>query len=260
MQISVLRPIPQAAIDFVKAHEGCRLTVYPDVGAVLTAGYGHTSPMLRPGQTITQADADAYLAQDLITAATRLENAVGEACVAELTENQYAALLSFTLNVGIDPKWRICQLLTAKKFDQIPAELMRFVNAGGKKVQGLVNRRADEVKLWSTDEPGSVPGDPSSSFTRAVDTPPTVAASASVPLRKIPTFVGGCVTAVCTAGANFAPQVKEGVDGLTGAISPYVGQSAVLQSLTSHLALVGAAAATATVAFAWAQHRKAQAQ
>lgn len=43
----------------------------------------------------------------------------------------------------------------ARQFDQVPGELIKFVNAGGKKLQGLVNRRTDEIRVWSTDEPGS---------------------------------------------------------------------------------------------------------
>lgn len=258
MQISVIRPIPQAAVDFVKAHEGCRLTVYADVGGVLTVGYGHTSPALRPGQTIQPSDADAFLAQDLTTAATRLEGAVGEPCVNELTSNQYSALLSFVLNVGIDPKWRICQLLRAQQFDQIPAELMRFVNAGGKKVQGLVNRRADEVKLWSTDEPGSIPTSPSSSVTRAVDTPPTDSASSLTPTHKQPGFVAGCVAACTGAAAQWAPQIKSGADGVSSAIAPYVGKSEVLAAISSHLALVAACAAASVPVLLWVKNREAK--
>jgi lysozyme len=254
MLVSIIRPVPQVAIDFVKAHEGCRLTAYLDSGGVVTVGYGHTGPDVHMGMTITQDQADQYLAADLATAAQRLENAVGEACVTELTVNQYAAMISFTYNVGIDPKWRICQLLKAQSFDQIPAELMRFVNAGGKKLQGLVNRRADEVKLWSTNEPGSVPDDPSSSVTRAVDTPPT---SADVkPLAQSKRFISGCVTFCATSAAAIAPQIKSGADSINQAIAPYVGQSSVLQGISSHLALVGALCAAVTVGFVVLQHQQ----
>ena len=37
----------------------------------------------------------------------------------------------------------------AESHDAVPGELMKWVNAGGKKVQGLVNRRAAEAGLWA---------------------------------------------------------------------------------------------------------------
>ena len=254
MLVNVIRPIPPQAVDFVKAHEGCRLAAYLDSVGVATWGYGHTGPEVHLGATITQDQADDYLRQDLATSAHRLEAAVGEACIAELTANQYAAMLSFTLNVGIDPKWRICTLLKAGSFDQIPAELMRFVNASGKKLAGLVNRRADEVKLWSTDEPGSVPDSPPSSVTRAADTPPTPVALK--PLDQSKRFMTSCL-ATCVAGASaVAPQIKHGVDTISDAISPYVGQSTVLASVSSHLALVAAGVSAAVPVLIWLQHKK----
>lgn len=260
MLVNVTRPVPPQCIAFVKDHEGCRLSAYLDSAGIVTVGYGHTGPEVHMGLTISQDQADAYLGQDLHTAAQRLENAIGEACVQELTDNQYSALVSFTYNVGIDPKWRICQLLKAQSFDQIPAEMMRFVNAGGKKVQGLVNRRADEVKLWSTDEPGSVPIDPSSAYSRTVDTPPTASASASKPLGRQHTFIGSCIAAVCTAGSAVAPQVKSGADAASNAIAPYVGKSEILAGISSHLALVAAAAALAVPALLWLKQHEAKSQ
>jgi len=258
MLISAIRPIPDAAFSFVQAHEGCRLTAYLDSAGVPTVGYGHAGVAVHLGQTITQDQADDYLRQDLATAAQRLESAVGEACVTELTANQYAALLSFVFNVGIDPKWRICQLLKAQKFDQIPAELMRFVNAGGKKLQGLVNRRADEVKLWSTDEPGSVPVDPSSAYSRTVDTPPTASAAASNPLLKTWHYVLGLGSMGASVAAENAPKVKGVIDRTSDAIAPYAGHSAVVQGISDHLALVAACMAALTVGAMVISHQKAK--
>ena len=257
MLISVIRPVPPQAVEFIRAHEGCRLTAYLDSVGVPTVGYGHTGPDVHLGATITQEQADDYLRQNLATAARRLESAVGEACIAELTANQYAAMVSFTFNVGIDPKWQICKCLKAGNFDVVPSEMMRFVNAGGKKLAGLVNRRADEVKLWSTDEPGSIPENPPSSVTRQVDTPPTDAAVK--PLARSKSWWGGIVSAGLASASAVAPHVKDGVDGAAKAIEPYVGQSTVLQGLSSHLALVAAAAALAVPALLWLKNHEAKA-
>lgn len=258
MLINVIRPVPQEAVDFVKAHEGCRLTAYLDSVGVATVGYGHTGPGVRVGQTISQDQADDYLRQDLATASSRLEGAVGEACVTELTVNQYAALLSFVFNVGIQPTWGICQKLKAQQFDAVPAELMRFVNAGGRKLQGLVNRRADEVKLWSTDEPGSVPDDPSSSVTRAVDTPPTD--PVVKPLTKSKSFVNQCAQACLAGGTLVAGTIQGAGKSLNDAISPYVGQSAILQHLQGALIVALAGSAVLGVFLLWLKNQEAKSQ
>lgn len=256
MLIHVIRPIPEAACLFVKAHEGLRLAAYLDSANIPTVGYGHTGPEVRLGQTIAQGQADQFLAADLATAAQRLEAAVGEACVTELTDNQYSALISFVLNVGCDPKWTICADLRAQNFDAVPSQLMRFVNAGGRKLQGLVERRADEVKLWSTAEPGSIPDSPPSSVTRAVDTPPT--AVAVKPLGRSKSWIGSWVTAGLASASAVAPQVKHALDGVGAAIAPYVGQSAILQGVASHLALAAAAAAVAVPCLLWLKNHEAK--
>jgi lysozyme len=260
MLVNVVRPVPEACIAFVKAHEGRRLTTYLDSAGIPTIGTGHTGPEVRLGLTITDPRADAYLNDDLHTAAERLEAKIGEPCVQELTDCQYAALLSFVFNLGTGdpnkPEWRIWQLLRAQRFDQIPAEMMRFVNAGGRKVQGLVNRRADEVKLWSTGEPGSVPDDPGSSYSRQVDTPPTSAVVKGLDRSK--SFIGSCVAACATAAAAAAPKIKDAANAASNAIAPYVGKSEVLQGISSHLALVAAVAACAVPALLWLKNREAQ--
>lgn len=258
MLINVTRAVPPQCISFVNAHEGRRLTAYLDSANIVTVGVGHVARAMRVGDTISDQQADTFLAEDLTTAAERLEAAVGEACVTELTANQYSALVSFVFNVGCDPKWRICQLLKAQKFDQIPAELMRFVNAGGRKVQGLVNRRADEVKLWSTDEPGTVSEDPSSSVTRAVDTPPTVSASGVNPLSKTGHWIAGCAATCVTAASAIAPTIKGGLDQAQDAITPYVGHSTILAGISDHLALAAAGVSALALLLTWMSHQKAK--
>ena len=48
----------------LKVDEGCRLIAYQDTVGVWTIGYGHTAGV-HPGQTITQAQADAWLTEDV---------------------------------------------------------------------------------------------------------------------------------------------------------------------------------------------------
>lgn len=185
------RPIPPAARALVQAWEKCVLRVYDDrqpelilragdeakVKGVLTAGWGHTGLSLHLGMIITQSIADAWLDLDLERAAAALERKVASPeAVAELTDNQYSALVSFVFNLGTgDPKkkeWRIWRLLRAKDYAAVHNEFARFVYDDGVKVTGLVNRRAAEQALWAKDEPGTVTANLPSSVTRRANTEP----------------------------------------------------------------------------------------
>ena len=54
----------QAGLQLIESFEGLRLTSYQDSVGVWTIGYGHTSGV-KPGQTITQQQAQTFLQQDL---------------------------------------------------------------------------------------------------------------------------------------------------------------------------------------------------
>ena len=205
-----MRKIPDIAVDFIAEHEGVKLTAYQDSVGVWTIGYGHTGPDVLPKLKITATAAKNYLRTDLQTAARRLAMLVKQEIIDELTTHQYAALLSFVFNLGAGAKWTIWKVLNARQFDRVPLEFAKFVNAGGKKLQGLVNRRAAETVLWSTAEPGSTHEEMPSSQIRAMDTPPT---TADKPVTSSKTFwtgagvaVSGIVTGAQQIQALAAPQ------------------------------------------------------
>lgn len=84
------------AYDHVRFEEGLRLKAYQDWAGVWTIGYGHTGTA-KQGMTITKAQADALLAQDMATVEARLN-----ACIHRpITQEQYDALVGFAFNVGI---------------------------------------------------------------------------------------------------------------------------------------------------------------
>lgn len=241
-----MRQIPAAAIAFIKLHEACKLTVYLDSAGVPTSGYGHVTK-LPVDSTITQEQADADLEADLPIAGGRLASVVHPAIIDELTDNQYSALISFVFNVGSDPGWTIWKELNAARFDQIPAQLMRFVNAGSppRKLNGLVNRRAAEVALWSTDEPGSISDELPSSTVRAMPTPPTAVNPTPAPMQ--PKMIAGALTAVTTGSAV--------VTNLTQQAQPYAGKAHVIDTVLTGLAIAGFGLAVVTGLLMWLSHR-----
>jgi spore coat assembly protein SafA len=141
----------QKGLDLIKGFEGLRLNAYQDSGGVWTIGYGHTGGV-KPGDRITQAQAEQYLRQDTGSAQQAVRNAVK----VPLTQNQFDALVSFTYNLGAGAlqKSTLLKKLNACDYAGAQAEFGKFVHAGGQVLQGLVRRRAEEAALFGNKGPG----------------------------------------------------------------------------------------------------------
>lgn len=124
--------------------EGTVLKTYRDPVGILTSCMGHTGPELRMGQKFTLAQCEEQLAGDLLKHSRALD------CIRPpLTDGQKAAFISFAYNVG---NGAFCGSTLARKANagDMPgacAELDRWVYAKGKKLPGLVTRRATE-RQW----------------------------------------------------------------------------------------------------------------
>jgi lysozyme len=96
------------------------------------------------GLTVPQEQ--ALLQQDLASTEAAVNTHVARA----LTQDQYDALVCLAFNVGVNAFCRstLLRLINAGRLDLVPAEFMRWVFSGGQKVQGLINRRTNEVALW----------------------------------------------------------------------------------------------------------------
>lgn len=143
------RRINAAGLSLVKQWEALRTTAYRDAVGVWTIGYGHTraagGPVVTAGLKITADEADVILRTDLSKFEARVDRLVKVA----LTDNQFAALVSFDFNTGALDKSTLLKKLNKGDYNAVPAELMKWVNAGGKKLNGLVNRRSAEAGLWA---------------------------------------------------------------------------------------------------------------
>lgn len=135
-----------AGIKLIKEFEGCKLKAYRDIVGVLTIGYGATGPDVTEGLEITQEEADKRLAADL----EQFEKGVCRVVKVPLTENQLAALVSFTYNLGIGSLWRstLLQLLNKGDYGGAALEFPKWDHAGGKVVAGLTRRRLAEQALF----------------------------------------------------------------------------------------------------------------
>ena len=65
-----------AGISLTEISEGCRLIAYQDPAGVWTNGVGHTGSDVFPGQIVTQAQANAWLLQDIQTAVAAVKRLV----------------------------------------------------------------------------------------------------------------------------------------------------------------------------------------
>lgn len=132
--------ISQAGRDLVKRFEGLRLDAYLCPAGVWTIGYGHTGDV-QAGQRITEHQADVILDHDL----ERFETAVERLCPLA-SQGQFDALVSFAFNLGIAALTRstLRSKLNAGDVEGAADEFLKWVNAAGKKLPGLVARRADE--------------------------------------------------------------------------------------------------------------------
>ena len=239
-----MRPIPQDAIDIITRWEGCKLKAYLDSVNVPTIGYGHIDGV-RLGQKITQEQAVSFLRADLRNTAAKLARVVREDVIEELPDNRYAALLSFVFNLGANPGWTIWKKLNARAYDEIPSQMVRFNRAGGKIVRGLVNRRADEVKLWLEDEADDevIP----SHVTRTTPTPP--APAVAKPLTQSKSFLAAASSAVTAAGA--------GIGAVSKAVDPFADKSELVGNAVATLAVLGAVLAVVTLFLLWLKNRQA---
>ncbi|WP_455476850.1 lysozyme [Bartonella sp. B41] len=146
-----MRKISREGIALIKQWEGLRLQAYQDVAGVWTIGYGHTTqagmPHVQEGMKITESQAENLLRKDLM----KFERTVEKMVYQSLTDEQFAALVSFCYNVGTKA---FCNSTLLKKlnkgnYEAVPAELQRWTRVGGKRLQGLVHRRAAEAGLWA---------------------------------------------------------------------------------------------------------------
>ena len=89
------RAVNQAGIDLVKEFEGFRSDAYTCPSGKLTIGYGHTKGVSRDSQ-ISLEEAEELLIEDLREAGEKVSFLIH----VPLSDNQYAALASFTFNLG----------------------------------------------------------------------------------------------------------------------------------------------------------------
>ncbi|MEM9807132.1 MAG: lysozyme [Cyanobacteria bacterium P01_D01_bin.56] len=142
---STSRQTNASGVSLIKSFEGLRLRAYQDAVGVWTIGYG-TTRGVKPGQEISEAQAESLLKTDL----NRFERAVNQSVRIPINDNQFAALVSFTYNVGSGALKSSTLLKKLNRRDVYGAsnEFLRWNRAGGRVLAGLTRRRKAERAMF----------------------------------------------------------------------------------------------------------------
>lgn len=120
-----------------------QLQPYVDLVGVVTVCFGETNvPMRR----YTTAECEALLQHDVTRRFIELQKCISQ----PLTVNQYAAVLSWSYNVGTKAACGsslVRKINAGQSPEQWCPELLRWNRAGGRVIKGLSNRRQAEMQI-----------------------------------------------------------------------------------------------------------------
>lgn len=142
--------VSPSGVDLICNFEGLRLKAYDDGVGVWTIGFGTTKYpngiRVKKGDTCTLGQAKAYMQNDLKS----FEQTVNNTVKVPLNQNQFDALVSLAYNIGSTAfkNSTLVRQLNEGNYKAAANQFNVWVNAGGKRMQGLVNRRAAERTLF----------------------------------------------------------------------------------------------------------------
>ena len=137
------------SVALVGAWEGMKLAAYHDIVGVPTVCFGETRGV-KMGDKYTKEQCQVMLGDGLIEFEAGMR-----ACLKspdKIPDGPYIAFLSLSYNIGISGFCRSSVSRNANKGELIAAcnSILLWNRAGGKVVQGLVNRRKHEQKICLT--------------------------------------------------------------------------------------------------------------
>lgn len=149
--------INEKGMALIKGYEKCRLEAYKCQAGVWTIGYGHTGADVKPGLKITQERAEGLFRQDLELFSIKVHRCLVDKRVRRfVNENQFAALVSLTFNIGVEGfrGSTVLRMIAGLSFDRA-AEAFKLWNKvtieGVLTVSdGLIDRREAEMALFNT--------------------------------------------------------------------------------------------------------------
>ncbi len=218
--------IGQAGLALIKQYEGCRLAAYRCAAGVWTIGYGHTAGV-HSGMTITQAQADAYLQQDIAKFEGYVNNPAYVPITEQLNQNQFDALVSFAFNLGAGNLRKLCKGRTAA---QIAQAMTQYCKANGKVLAGLKRRRAAEQALFNKPVSAATPAQNTESEDYNMKTIKKGSKGNAVKVWQI--IIGAAADGIFGSGTELATKTWQSnhglaADGIVGKMSWKAGLEAL---------------------------------
>ena len=129
----------------IKKFEGLELEAYKCAAGVWTIGYGHTKDV-HEGDVWSESHADHMLEVEL----EEFEGYINDNVTANLSQNQFDALVSWVYNLGPAnlKASTMLKVLNSGDYEGVPAQIKRWNKAGGKVLEGLIRRREAEALLF----------------------------------------------------------------------------------------------------------------
>ena len=140
-------------LGLIRQFEGLILHPYLCSAGVPTIGYGST--YYQDGSRVSLADTpiDKATAEYLLKLTVRKTYfpAVVSLCPTLETEEQTAAILSWTYNLGVGAlkSSNLRRKILLRDWDNIPTEILKWNRAAGKENKGLTRRRQAEAKIFT---------------------------------------------------------------------------------------------------------------
>jgi lysozyme len=216
--------VSRDAVELIKRFEGYRRTSAKLADGRWTVGYGHTKSA-REGVEISEADAEALLLYDL----AEVSAAVNRLTFTPLTQNQFDALCSFALNIGLENFRKSGVLRRINEGAMLQAayaiEMWRKADFEGERivVDALIRRRAAEKSLFLLPEKGYVPA-PTPILPPLIDYDAAIAQPRQLPLNLIVPMDGG-----------IAEAMAEDIPGQEPGASPPSSAAAAIEAVTAKL-------------------------
>lgn len=131
----------------IKDFEQFSTTPYICPAGYWTIAFGH---LIRKGEvftSVTEEEGEAILEKDLYTA----ERAVLRLISVPLSDSQFDALVSFVFNLGsgaLQSSTLRMKINRGEYSAEVAVQFMRWVYAGGRKLNGLIRRRRAEADMY----------------------------------------------------------------------------------------------------------------
>lgn len=142
-------------LKLIAEFEGLRLAPYLCSAGVPTIGYGTTVypngiKVRLSDKSITEQQAMDFLRYDVSKFEKQVNKLIGSA---QLNQNQFDALVSFTYNLGaanLSKSTLLKKIKANPNHADIPSEFVKWNKAAGQVLAGLTKRRLAEAKLYTS--------------------------------------------------------------------------------------------------------------